>query len=126
MKTNLADLTHTVSGAVGDALSAGGSIAHDLATTTADRAVDLASATAHTVPELPERVAELVGSAKRRLVPPPKRHISPWLLVIAAVAAFAAAGWWMRSRRDPGVDTGPLGSNPARPHTDRATAAAGD
>lgn len=127
MKTNIAGLTDTVTDKVGDAWSAGSHLAHDLASTTADRASHLASATAHQVPELPDRVADLVGTAKRRWGPQPKRHISPWLLVAAAVAAFLAAGWWMRRRGDDtDVDFGPDGSpNPAREHTGRATAAAG-
>ncbi len=126
MKTNLSEITGTVSDAVGDAWSAGAHRAHDLATTTADRAAQLATATAHQVPELPERVSDLVGTAKRRWGPQPKRHVSPWLLVAAAVAAFVAAGWWMRRRRHVDVDYGPGGStNPAREHTGRAEAAAG-
>ncbi|MBA3606582.1 MAG: hypothetical protein M3487_02550 [Actinomycetota bacterium] len=127
MKTNLADITGTVSDAVGDAWSAGAHRAHDLATTTADRAASLATATAHQVPELPERMSDLVDTAKRRWGPQPKRHVSPWLLAAAAMIAFVAAGWWMRRRRSVDVDDGPGGSvNPARKHTSRAEAAAGN
>lgn len=126
MKSNIAGITDTVTDAVGDAWSAGTHFAHDLASTTADRASHLASSTAHQVPELPDRVVGLVDTAKRRWGPQPKRHVSPWLLLAAAVAAFVAAGWWMRRRRDADVDDGPAGSaNPARAHTGRATAAAG-
>ena len=122
MKTNLADLADTVTDAVGDAWSAGSHFAQDLASTTADRASSLAATTASTVPELPERVAELVGSAKKRFGPQPKRHVSPWLLVIAAVVAFVGVGWYLRRGRDDvAFDRGPAAAG--GPSTNRATTA---
>jgi len=127
VKTTLADLTDTVTDVVGDAWSAGSHFAHDLASTTADRASSLATATAHTVPELPDRVADLVDSAKKRFTPTPKRRVSPWFLVIAAVVAFVGVGWYLRRGRDDvAFDRGPAGGvDPAS--TNRATGAvAGD
>jgi len=125
LKTNLAEITDTVTDAVGDAWSAGTHLAHDLVSTTADRASHLAAVTADKVPT--DRVSGVVDTAKRRWGPQPKRHVSPWLLVAAAVAAFFAAGWWMRRRQNHAdVDLGPDGSvNPVRAQTTRASTAAG-
>jgi len=89
MNKTLAEIGDTVTDTLSDAWSTTASMAHDLASTAADAAGDT------------------YGKARDR-VRPPKRHISPWLMLAAGLAAFMAAGWWLR-RHGQSNDLDPAG-----------------
>jgi hypothetical protein len=105
-----------ISESVGDALSAGSGIVHDLGTTAVERASEVAS-------ELPGTVTQLTKRAKRRVRPAKSKSRSPlWPILIAAAIAtcVAVVAWRRRSNRADEQAT----SIPPRDYTDRATAAA--
>ncbi len=101
-----------ISESVGDVLSTGTGIVHDLGSTAAER-----------LPELPDTVNRLAQRAQRRLRPKKKRFpVKPVLIVAAALAACIAVMAWRRraSTMDEHVS-----HVPPREYTERATAAAG-
>lgn len=127
---NASGLAATVGDAAGDAWSSGTHVARDLASTAAERAVDVggtlgsaASAVVHQAPDVPDRVAGLVGTARRRWRPPPARRTNAWWFVGVAIVAIAAAAWWARrpTAVDQRADATP---SPVDDHSPRAANAA--
>lgn len=100
-----------ISESVGEALSAGSGIVHDLGSTAAEK-----------LPELPETVNRLAKRAQRRIRPPKKRFPTrPVLIVAAALAVCVALIAW---RRRATTTDEPIQHTPPREYTERATAAA--
>jgi hypothetical protein len=100
-----------ISESVGEALSAGSGIVHDLGSTAADK-----------LPELPDTVNRLAHRAQRRLRPPKKRFpMRPVVLIAIALAVVTAVIVW---RRRPS-SAEQVSHVPPREYTEGATAAAG-
>ena len=101
-----------ISESVGEALSAGSGIVHDLGSTAAEQ-----------LTELPDTVNRLAQRAQRRIRPPKKRFpVRPALLIAAALAACVVLIAWRRRASS----TDQLGQHaPPREYTEAATAAAG-
>jgi hypothetical protein len=101
-----------ISESVGEALSAGSGIVHDLGSTAAER-----------LPELPVTVNRLANRAQRRFRPAKKRSpLRPALIIAAALVACVAVIAW---RRRAATNIDQVSHTPPREYTDRATAAAG-
>jgi hypothetical protein len=100
-----------ISESVGEALSAGSGIVHELGSTAAEK-----------LPELPDTVNRLAHRAQRRFRPPKKRFpIRPVVLIAIALAACTAVIVWRRRSSNDQQAT----HVPPREYTERATAAAG-
>jgi hypothetical protein len=100
-----------ISESVGDVLSTGTGIVHDLGSTAAEK-----------LPELPDTVNRLAQRAQRRFRPKKKRlRVTPVLIVAAALAAFIAVMAW---RRRASTATELTQHAPPREYTEQATAAA--
>jgi hypothetical protein len=101
-----------ISESVGDVLSAGSGIVHDLGSTAAEK-----------LPELPDTVNRLAQRAQHRLRPPKKRFpTGPVLIVAAALAVCVALIAWRRRASTPDEQ---VQHTPPREYTERATAIAG-
>jgi hypothetical protein len=101
-----------ISESVGEALSAGTGIVHDLGSTAVEK-----------LPELPDTVNRLAHRAQRRFRPPKKRFpVKPVLIIAAALVACVAVIAW---RRRAATADEPIQHAPPREYTERATAAAG-
>jgi hypothetical protein len=101
-----------ISESVGDVLSTGTGIVHDLGSTAAEK-----------LPELPDTVNRLAQRAQRRFRPKKKKRlrVTPVLIVAAALAAFIAVMAW---RRRASTATELTQHAPPREYTEQATAAA--
>lgn len=93
-KSPIAEVADTVTDVLSEAWSSGSHLAKDLVSTAAERATDLGSVAAEHIGGASNKVVEVVGHA-----PDAARSRKWWLLPLAAVAGFVAAGWWMRRRR---------------------------
>lgn len=120
----LAGVTDTVA----DVWSKNAGAVHDFASSAAGFATDVATAAVGQLEELPERVVGFAAAAKDRVVPPPRRSLKPWMLVVAGIAAFVALAWFLRRRRSagPGADAWTGGrSDQVRTPADPVTSVAG-
>jgi mitochondrial fission protein ELM1 len=101
-----------ISESVGEALSAGSGIVHDLGSTAAEK-----------LPELPDTVNRLAHRAQRRFRPAKKRSpLRPALIIAAVLVACVAVIAW---RRRAATSDELVQHAPPREYTERATAAAG-
>src|SRR5262245_65379379 len=99
----------TISDSVGEALSVGSGLVHDLGSTAAEK-----------LPELPDTVNRFAQRAQRRFRPPKKRFpIRPVLLVAAVLAVGVALIAW---RRRAATTDEQVTHVPPREYTERATA----
>ena len=102
----------TISESVGEALSAGSGIVHDLGSTAAEK-----------LPELPDTVNRLAHRAQRRFRPPKKRFpLTPVLIAAAVLAVCVALIAW---RRRASTANEQVQHAAPREYTERATVAAG-
>ncbi len=97
-----------ISESVGDALSAGSSLVHELGTTAVERAGELASTAVHRLSDLP--VDRLTRPAQRRLG---RRRVRVWrrrpiwsVTIVLAVVVAVAAAVTIRRRRVRTVNDG--------------------
>lgn len=113
----LTEVADTVTDVLGDAWTTTSQLARELAATAAERATDVGTTAATQVSGASDVLVDVVGKARDRVRPAPKRRWNPWLLLIAAAVAFVATGWWLRQRRrradaaaNPLSDPSPIGS----------------
>lgn len=120
--TPLTEVADTVTDVLGEAWSSGSQLARELAAAAAERASDLGSTAAAQVSGASDAVVDVVGKARDRVHPTPKRRWNPWFLVIAAAVAFVATGWWLRQRRQRTADEASTLNDPSPIGTYRAAA----
>lgn len=110
----LTHLPDNAAGRIGEVVTASRDLAHDLASTVAERAPDLTSAVGRgarsSVDAVSDVVAELPGQVTKMATklaalapfvdtPPPARRWSRWPVRLALLAAVAGIGWWLVQRR---------------------------
>lgn len=98
-QNTLTEFGDAVTDGLNDAWAATAAFAQELAASAADAAGDLTNAAGSGLSDGADRLGSLYDAARQRVHPAPRRRVSPWLLVGAALAAFVAAGWWLRRRR---------------------------